>query len=255
MRSAHQAVKKAKSYQLEGKRWIVDMDLKQFFDEVDHDILMSRLGRKVKDKRIKRLINAILKAGVRDGDRQFHTPKGTPQGGPLSPLLSNILLDELDKELERRGHNFVRYADDCNIHVGSRRAGERVLQSITRFVETRLKLKVNRAKSAVDRPWKRTFLGFSFTSHIRTLKIRIPAGSIKGMKGNLKKLFRQGRGRNLGHLIREDLNPRLRGWLNYFRLAEVKSYAEEIDKWIRHRLRDIIWRQWKRPYTRYRGLK
>ena len=254
-RSAHHAVKKAKSYQLEGKRWIVDMDLKQFFDEVDHDILMSRLGRKVKDKRIKRLINAILKAGVRDGDRQFHTPKGTPQGGPLSPLLSNILLDELDKELERRGHNFVRYADDCNIHVGSRRAGERVLQSITRFVETRLKLKVNRAKSAVDRPWKRTFLGFSFTSHIRTLKIRIPAGSIKGMKGNLKKLFRQGRGRNLGHLIREDLNPRLRGWLNYFRLAEVKSYAEEIDKWIRHRLRDIIWRQWKRPYTRYRGLK
>jgi RNA-directed DNA polymerase len=254
-RSAHQAIEKVKSYQLEGKRWVVDMDLKQFFDEVDHDILMSRLGRKIRDKRLKRLINAILKAGVKEGEETLPTPKGTPQGGPLSPLLSNILLDDLDKELERRGHSFARYADDCNIYVGSRQAGERVLQSITQYVEVKLKLKVNGAKSAVDRPWKRTFLGFSFTAHIKNLKIRIPAKSIKGMKGNLKKHFRQGRGRNLRNFIQKDLNPKLRGWLNYFSLAEVKSYAQEIDGWIRHHLRCLIWRQWKRVYTRYKGLR
>ena len=143
---------------------MVDMDLKQFFDEVDHDILMSRLGKKIKDKRLKRLLNTFLKAGVQCGDKLVPTDKGTPQGGPLSPLLSNILLDDLDQELERRGHSFCRYADDCNVYVGSRRAGERVMQSMTKFVE-RLKLKVNRAKSAVDRPWKRIFLGFSFTNH------------------------------------------------------------------------------------------
>lgn len=252
---AHQAVEKVKSYQLEGKRWVVDMDLKQFFDEVGHDILMSRLGRKIRDKRLKRLINTILKAGVRDADETLPTSKGTPQGGPLSPLLSNILLDDLDKELERRGHSFARYADDCNIYVKSRKAGERVLQSITQFFEGRLKLKVNQAKSAVDRPWKRTFLGFSFTAHIKTLKIRIPAKSIKGMKANLKKLFREGRGRNLGNFIQNDLNSKLRGWLNYLSLADVKSYAEEIDGWIRHHLRCLIWRQWKRVYTRYKGLR
>jgi RNA-directed DNA polymerase len=255
-RSARQAIEKVKSYQLEGKRWVVDMDLKQFFDEVNHDILMSRLGRKIRDKRLKRLINAILKAGVKEGEETLPTPKGTPQGGPLSPLLSNILLDDLDKELERRGHSFARYADDCNIYVKSRQAGKRVLQSITQYVEGKLKLKVNQTKSAVDRPWKRTFLGFSFTAHTgKNLKIRVPAKTIKGIKGNLKQLFRQGRGRNLKNFTQGDLNPKLSGWLNYFSLAEVRSYAEELDGWIRHHLRCLIWKQWKRVYTRYKGLR
>jgi RNA-directed DNA polymerase len=254
-RSAGGAVEQAKGYQKEGKRWVVDMDLKQFFDEVDHDILMSRVGRKVKDKGLKGLINAILKAGVQEGGETLPTHKGTPQGGPLSPLLSNIMLHDLDRELEKRGHSFVRYADDCNIYVRSRRSGERVLNSITKYVENKLKLLVNAAKSAVARPWTRTFLGFSFTHHKKDLRIRVPAESIKGVKGNLKQLFRRGRGKNLERFIREDLNPVLRGWLNYFGKAEVKSYAEELDKWVRHHLRDLIWRQMKKPYTRYRRLK
>lgn len=253
-RSAHGAVLAAREYQQSGKRWVVDMDLKQFFDEVDHDILMARLGRKVKDKRLKRLLNAFLKAGVQCGDKIEPTTKGTPQGGPLSPLLSNILLDDLDKELERRGHSFCRYADDSNIYVRSRRAGERVLQSVTEFVENNLKLKVNRDKSAVDRPWKRTFLGFSFTNH-RQPRIRIPKETLRQFRLNLKDLFRRGRGRNLGRFTREDLNPVLRGWLNYFRLAETKGYAEGLDGWLRRRLRCILWRQWKRGQTRYKQLR
>lgn len=253
-RSAHGAVRKAREYQQSGKRWVVDMDLKQFFDEVDHDILMARLGKKIKDKRLKRLINAFLRAGVQCGDKIVPTDKGTPQGGPLSPLLSNILLDDLDKELERRGHSFCRYADDCNIYVRSRRSAERVLQSVTEFVEDRLKLKVNRAKSAVDRPWKRIFLGFSFTSQRRP-RIRVPKETLKKFRLKLKVLFRQGRGRNLSRFTREDLNPVLRGWLQYFGLAEVKGYAEELDGWIRRRLRCVLWRQWKRGRTRYKQLR
>jgi group II intron reverse transcriptase/maturase len=253
-RSAHGAVLAAREHQQLGKRWVVDMDLKQFFDEVDHDILMSRLGRKVKDKRLKRLLNAFLKAGVHCGDKIEPTPKGTPQGGPLSPLLSNILLDDLDKELERRGHSFCRYADDCNIYVGSRRAGTRVMQSVTEYVENNLKLKVNQDKSAVDRPWKRTFLGFSFTHHRRP-RIRIPKETLRRFRLNLKDLFRWGRGRNLGRFTRENLNPVLRGWLNYFKLAETKGYAEDLDGWLRRRLRCILWRQWKRGRTRYQQLR
>jgi RNA-directed DNA polymerase len=253
-RSAHGAVLAARDYQCSGKRWVVDMDLKQFFDEVDHDILMSRLGRKIKDKRLKRLLNAFLKAGVLCGDKIEPSSKGTPQGGPLSPLLSNILLDDLDKELERRGHSFCRYADDCNVYVGSRRAGERVLQSVTEFVENKLKLKVNRDKSAVDRPWNRSFLGFSFTWHRRP-RIRIPKETLKQFRLNLKALFRRGRGRNLGRFTQEDLNPVLRGWLSYYRLAETKRFAEELDWWLRRRMRSILWRQWKRGKTRYRQLR
>ena len=181
------------------------------------------------------------------------TPKGTPQGGPLSPLLSNIMLDELDKELERRGHKFCRYADDCNIYVTSRRAGERVLSSITRFVEVRLKLKVNRVKSAVARPCGRKFLGYSFTAH-KQCKVRVAAKSIKRFRKHLKELFRMGKGRNLRHFIQKDLNPVIRGWINYFRLAETKGFAEELDQWIRRRLRLILWRQWKRPWTRFKNL-
>lgn len=252
-RSAHQAVLKAKEYQHGGKRWVVDMDLAQFFDEVNHDILMARVGRKLKDRKMLHLVRAYLKAGFMIGGVTCRTSKGTPQGGPLSPLLSNILLDDLDKELERRGHSFCRYADDSNIYVRSKRAGERVLNSITHFVEDRLKLKVNLAKSAVGRPWDRKFLGYSFTAH-KQCKVRVAAKSLTRIRKHLKALFRMGRGRNLSRFIREDLNPVIRGWINYFRLAETKGFAEELDQWIRRRLRLILWRQWKRPWTRFKNL-
>lgn len=252
-RNAHQAVLKARSYQHGGNRWVVDMDLAQFFDEVNHDILMSRVARKIKDKRMLSLIRSYLRSGVMTGGIMSRTSKGTPQGGPISPLLSNIMLDDLDKELERRGHNFCRYADDCNIYVASRRAGERVLKSITGFVETRLKLKVNQEKSAVARPWTRKFLGYSFTAH-KQCRIRVPAQSVKRFRKHLKELFRKGRGRNLRRFITKDLNPSLRGWIDYFRLAETKGFAEDLDQWIRRRLRLILWRQWKRPWTRFRNL-
>lgn len=252
-RNAHQAVLKAKSYQHQGKRWVVDMDLAKFFDEVNHDILMSRLSRKIKDKRMLSLIRAYLEAGVMTGGITISTSKGTPQGGPISPLLSNIMLDDLDKELERRGHNFCRYADDCNIYVASKKAGERVLKSITGFVETRLKLKVNREKSAVARPWTRKFLGYSFTAH-KQCRIRVPSQSVEKFRKHLRELFRMGRGRNLSRFIKEELNPTLRGWIDYYRLAETKGFAEELDQWVRRRLRLILWRQWKRPWTRLKKL-
>lgn len=252
-RSAHEAVLKARDYQREGRRWVVDMDLKAFFDEVDHDILMGRVRRRVKDRRVNRLIHLYLKAGVLTSDGVVATEKGTPQGGPLSPLLSNILLDDLDKELERRGRCFCRYADDCNIYVGSRRSGERVMASVSRYVEKKLKLKVNVGKSAVDRPWKRSFLGYGFTFH-KNPKIRVPEKSVKRFRQNLKELFRRGRGCNLRRFIRETLNPVLRGWINYFRLSEVKGFAEKLDGWVRRRLRNILWRQWKRGRTRYKRL-
>ena len=252
-RSAHDAVLKAQDYQQEGKRWVVDMDLKAFFDEVDHDILMGRVRRKVKDHRVNRLINLYLKAGVLPDAGEEAPEKGTPQGGPLSPLLSNILLDDLDKELERRGHLFCRYADDCNIYVGSRRAGERVLESVSRYVEGKLKLKVNVAKSGVGRPWERIFLGYSFTIH-RHPKIRVPAKSVQRFRQNLKELFRMGRGCNLRRFIKETLNPVLQGWINYFRLSETKGFAEELDGWIRRRLRLILWRQWKQWRTRRKRM-
>lgn len=252
-RNAQQAVMQAKSYQHSGKRWVVDMDLAQFFDEVNHDILVARVGRKVRDRRMISLIRTYLQAGVMVGGMICQTPKGTPQGGPLSPLLSNILLDDLDKELERRGHSFCRYADDSNIYVSSKRAGERVLSSITRFVESRLQLQVNREKSKVARPWDRKFLGYSFTAH-KECKVRVAPKSLKRFRKHLKELFRKGRGRNLQRFIREDVNPVVRGWINYFRLAETKGFAEELDQWIRRRLRLILWRQWKRPWTRFKNL-
>ena len=252
-RTAQQAVSRAREYQRSGKRWVVDMDLEKFFDEVNHDILMARVARQVKDRNLLRLIRAYLQSGVMVGGILSQTAKGTPQGGPLSPLLSNILLDDLDKELERRGHCFCRYADDCNIYVGSRRAGERVLASITRFLESYLKLKVNKAKSAVSRPWKRKFLGYSFTAH-KESRVRVPKETVQRFRRHLKSLFRMGRGRNLARFIREDLNPVLHGWINYFRLAESKGFAEELDQWIRRRLRLIVWRQWRRPWTRFKNL-
>lgn len=251
-RSAHQALSQAKKHVASGRRWVVDLDLEKFFDRVHHDVLMSRVARKVSDKRMLSLIRRYLQAGIMEGGLVSQPTMGTPQGGPLSPQLSNILLDDLDKELERRGHRFCRYADDVNVYVGSRRAGERVLKSIERFLVRRLHLCVNREKSAVDRPWKRTFLGYSMTWHKRP-RLRVAPSSVKRLRVVLKKAFRQGRGRNLGKFIKS-LKPTLRGWINYFRLSEVKGIFEELDGWIRRKLRCIIWRQWKRSYARAKGL-
>jgi RNA-directed DNA polymerase len=252
-RSAHQAVLKARQYVREGRRWVVDIDLEKFFDRVNHDILMSRLARRIKDKRVLRLIRRYLQAGMMSNGLTTARREGTPQGGPLSPLLSNILLDELDKELGRRGHRFCRYADDCNVYVQSRSAGERVLKSLTIFLERRLRLKVNAEKSAVARPWERKFLGYSFTMQ-RETRLKVARESVQRLKGKLREIFRRGRGRNLKRLIEEELTPLLRGWLNYFRLAEVKGIFEELDSWIRRKLRGLIWRKWKRPFTRAKNL-
>jgi RNA-directed DNA polymerase len=251
-RSAHQALCRAREYVAGGRRWVVDLDLEKFFDRVHHDVLMSRVARKVRDKRVLCLIRRYLQAGVMEGGLVSQPTMGTPQGGPLSPLLSNILLDDLDKELERRGHSFCRYADDVNLYVGSRRAGQRVLDSIEKFLNRRLRLQLNPQKSAVDRPWKRKFLGYSMTWHKRP-RLKVAPSSLKRLKMGLKKAFRRGRGRSLGKFI-EELTPTLRGWVNYFRLSEVKGVFEELDGWIRRRLRCIIWRQWKRRYARATGL-
>jgi len=251
-RSAHQAVLAARAYVASGCRWVVDMDLEKFFDRVNHDVLMARVSGKVKDKRVLGLIRRYLQAGVLADGVVSQRTEGTPQGGPLSPLLSNILLDDLDKELERRGHAFCRYADDCNIYVRSKRAGERVLASVTQFLAKRLKLKVNQTKSAVDRPWNRKFLGYSMTFH-KQPRLKVAPASVKRFKSKLKELFRIGRGRNLAKFITE-LTPVLRGWVNYFRLAEVKGVFEELDGWIRRKLRCILWRQWKRTFTRAKNL-
>ena len=252
-RSAHQAIEQAKKYQSEGKRWVVDMDLSKFFDEVNHDRLIMRIKQIVNDKSLLQLLRKYLNTGIMVDGIATVREKGTPQGSPLSPLLSNIVLDELDKELERRGLSFCRYADDCNIYVRSRKAAERVMKSIGNFVEKKLRLRVNQEKSAVDRPWNRVFLGYSFSFH-KQPKIRVPEKSVKRFKAKAKQLFRKGRGRNIVKFIKEDLNPLIIGWINYFKLSEVKKFAEELDGWIRHRLRNIIWRQWKKPITRYRKL-
>jgi len=231
-RNAHQAVQRARQWVAGGRRWVVDMDLEKFFDRVNHDALMARVARKVEDKRVLRLVRRYLQAGMMQDGIATQREEGTPQGGPLSPLLSNILLDDLDKELEKRGHAFCRYADDCNIYVQSKAAGERVMASLTRWLGQRLKLKVNTAKSAVDRPWQRKFLGYSMTFHYAP-KLKVAEASVKRLKGNLKEELRRGRGRNLKRLIQEKLTPKLRGWANYFKLAEVKSVFEELDGWLR----------------------
>lgn len=251
-RSAHQAVLAARAHVASGRRFVVDIDLEQFFDRVNHDVLMARVARRVGDKRVLRLIRRYLQAGLMVDGVTAARAEGTPQGGPLSPLLSNILLDDLDSELERRGHAFVRYADDCNVYVRSRCAGERVMGSIIRFLKDRLRLRVNSAKSAVDRPWRRTFLGFTMTAH-RMPRLRVAPQAVARFKGKLKALWRQGRGRSLGRTIKE-LAPVLKGWIGYFRLAEAKGIFEELDGWIRRRLRCLIWRQWKRPRTRAKEL-
>lgn len=251
-RSARQAVQQARSYVAAGRRWGVDIDIEKFFDRVNHDIVMARVSRRVEDKRVLGLIRRYLQAGIMAGGMVSPRTEGTPQGGPLSPLLSNVLLDDLDKELERRGHAFCRYADDCNIYVRSRRAGERTLSSISCYLAKRLRLKVNAEKSSVDRPWNCDFLGYSMTFH-KEPRLKVGAGSVERLKYKLRGVFHQGRGRSLRWLI-ETLRPLLRGWLNYFSLAEVKGVFEVLDGWIRRKMRCVLWRQWKRSYARARNL-
>ena len=251
-RNAHQAVKAAKQYVAEGRRIVVDMDLEKFFDRVNHDLLMERLSKKIDDGRVLRLIRRYLEAGMMADGMVSQRTEGTPQGGPLSPLLSNILLTALDRELERRGHAFCRYADDCNIYVRSQQAGERVMASISRFLADTLKLTVNAAKSAVARPWERKFLGYSLTWH-KAPRLKIAPTSLQRLDDKIREVLDGARGRSLTAVITA-LNPILRGWMAYFRLAETKKAVEELDGWIRHKLRCILWRQWKRPYTRAMNL-
>ena len=250
-RSAHQAVAKAQEYIGQGKAVVVDMDLEKFFDRVNHDILMSRIARKVTDKRLLKLIRAYLTAGVMENGLVSPTDEGTPQGGPLSPLLSNIMLDDLDKELERRGHSFVRYADDCNIYVKTERAGHRVMESVKHFLTRKLKLKVNEKKSAVGRPQERKFLGFSFTWG-KELKRRIAPAALIRFKTKVRELT--GRSRSI-HQTVKNLTKYLTGWRGYFGYIQTPSVLENLESWIRRRLRSIIWIQWKRGKTRYKELR
>ena len=251
-RHARQAVQQARQYVSDGRRWVVDLDLEKFFDRVNHDILMSRVAHRIEDQRVLRLIRRYLEAGMLSGGMISARRQGTPQGGPLSPLLSNILLDELDKELERRGHCFCRYADDCTIYVRTKRSGERVMASVSQFLECRLRLQVNTAKSVVARPWQRTFLGYSMTFHHRP-RLRVPAEVVARLRAKLKDVFRRGRGNSLSRVIAE-LTPILRGWMNYFRDTEVKGVLEALDGWLRRKLRTLLWRRWKRSQTRARNL-
>ncbi len=251
-RNAHQALQAARQHVAAGKRWVVDIDLEKFFDRVNHDLLMGKLAKKIEDPRVLKLIRRYLEAGMMAAGLVSPRQEGTPQGGPLSPLLSNIMLDELDRELEKRGLAFCRYADDCNIYVGSERAGKNLLASLTGWLCKALKLKVNEAKSAVAPPWQRKFLGYSLTWH-RTPKLRIAKHSLERLTEKARELLRGARGRSLAATI-QTLNPLLRGWVAYFKLTETKRALEERDGWLRRKLRCILWQQWKRPFARARNL-
>jgi RNA-directed DNA polymerase len=252
-RSAKQAVHEAQQYIAEGYRWVVDLDLEKFFDRVNHDRLLAAVAKRVADKRMLKLIRAFLEAGVMENGLVSAVDEGTPQGGPLSPLLSNLVLDELDQELQRRGHRFVRYADDCNIYVGSERAGQRVMESVTHFITHRLKLQVNQAKSAVAQPRQRKFLGFSFTSE-REPRRRIAPKAIARFKERIREQTQRTRGISLTQMVK-DLATYLRGWLGYFGDCQTPSVLERLETWLRRRLRSVVWQQWKRGRTRFRELR
>ena len=252
-RSAHQAVEKAPEYIQQGYDWVVDLDLEKFFDRVNHDVLMSRAARRISDKRMLKLIRGFLNSGVMENGLVGPTDEGTPQGGPLSPLLSNLLLDELDQELERRGHHFVRYADDCNIYVKSERAGQRVMEGVKRFLTRKLKLKVNESKSAVARPKDRKFLGFSFTWG-ESVRRRIAPQVVLRFKERIRELTRRTRGISIERMIGE-LRTYMIGWRSYFGFCETPSILSDLDMWTRRRLRSFLWKQWKRGRVRFRELR
>ena len=252
-RSAHQAIEEAQKYVQEGYEWAVDIDLEKFFDRVNHDMLMARVARVVKDKKVLKLIRAFLNSGVMVNGVVMDTEEGTPQGGPLSPLLSNIMLDDLDKELEQRGHKYVRYADDCNIYVKTQRAGERVMESMKAYLEQKLKLKINPKKSKVERATRVKFLGFSFYKRKGEVLIRVATRSLERFREKLRRLTKRTRTGKLEEIIQE-INQYTVGWIGYFRQANTPSVFEELDEWIRRRLRQMVWKRWKRGTTRYQNL-
>lgn len=252
-RSAHQAVLAAQGFLAEGCRWVVDIDLEKFFDRVNHDALMGRVAKRVEDQRLLKLIRTFLNAGMMENGLVGPTDEGTPQGGPLSPLLSNLMLDDLDQELTRRGLRFARYADDCNIYVRSRRAGQRVMESVTQFITIKLKLKVNQSKSAVARPWDRKFLGFSFTNG-REPKRRIAPKALARFQERVRELTRRTRGISLEQMIAQ-LGRYLSGWRGYFGFCQTPSVLRDLDSWIRRRLRSVAWKQWKRGTRRFAELR
>jgi len=252
-RNAKEAVLKAKDYIEAGYTWVADIDLARYFDTVNHDKLMNLVARKVKDKRVLKLIRAYLNSGVMINGVVVEIEEGCPQGGPLSPLLSNIMLDELDKELEKRGHKFCRYADDCNIYVKSKRAGERVMQSVSEYLEKKLKLKVNQEKSSVDKPQRRKFLGFSFYNKKGGVGIRVHAKPLDKFKGKVREILSRSNGCSMEQRIKA-LNYLIIGWVNYFGLADMKGRVKELDEWIRRRLRMCIWKQWRRIRARHDKL-
>src|SRR5438094_2624543 len=251
-RSTHQAVAQAQQYIAAGHGWVVDLDLEKFFDRVNHDKLMGQIAKRVRDKRLLKLIRAFLNAGVMENGLVSPSVEGTPQGGPLSPLLSNLVLDELDRELERRGHRFVRYADDCNIYVRSQRSGQRVMDGITRFITQKLQLKVNEAKSAVARPQQRKFLGFSFTAGPEVKRIIAPK-ALERFKARIRDTTRRAKGVSMETTI-EELAPYLRGWRSYFGFCETPDVLIYLTRWVRLRLRAALWRQWKTPHRRRAAL-
>lgn len=259
-RSTHQAIFKAQDYIKEGYEWVVDIDLEKFFDKVNHDMLMARVARRVKDKEILRLIRRFLESGIMDNGIIEASDEGTPQGGPLSPLLSNIMLDDFDKELEKRGHRFVRYADDCNIYVKTETAGRRVMESAIKYLSKTLKLKVNLDKSDVDRPYNRKFLGFSFTNCKNPNRIKVHESRIKRFKDKVKEIIKKAKGTKMNKVIKDLLMPTVRGWFHYFKIAEATSIFGSIDSWIRRKIRCYLWKQWKTSKKRFseltkRGIK
>lgn len=253
-RSQHQAIRKCQKYINDGYKWVVDIDISKYFDTVNHDKLMYILSRDIEDKRVLKLIRKYLQSGVMINGVTTETDLGCPQGGPASPLLSNIYLNELDKELERRGLRFCRFADDCNIYVKSRRSADRVMESITEFLEKELKLKINPIKSKVDRPWKLKYLGFSFYNRKEGIQVRVHPKSIEKLKKNIKEVTSRSNGKSLEWKFRK-LKEKLRGWINYFKIANMRNLTKALDQWLRRRIRLCIWKQWKRVRTRFKELK